>query len=172
MLQFVSLSPASPFSEFLPEANNIVKDLLNEHDNNERERTILEMQHEKDSSKMWKRYNRLKLELQPSNATKRPLINENGEKISAPEDKAEIFAERLENVHQTPRHPLFDQQFEEDINTFVQQNQNLFNEQEHPTNQGDNDHDMLRPITTSDFKGKLGMAKSSSAPGDDQVTYG
>ena len=159
------------FSRLYNRANNIVKDLLNEHDNSERERTILEMQYEKDSSKMWKKYNRLKEELQPSNATKRPLINENGEKISAPEDKAEIFAKRLENVHQTPRHPLFDHQFEEHINTFVQQNENLFNEQEYPTNQEDDGHHMLQPITTSDFKEKLGMAKSSSAPGDDQVTY-
>ena len=160
------------FSQLYNRANNIVKDLLNEHDNNERERTILEMQYEKDSSKMWKRYNRLKEELQPSNATKRPLINENGEKISAPDDKAEIFAERLAKVHLTPKHPLFDQQFEEDINHFVQQNEELFNEQEYPTNQEDNDHHMLQPITTSDFKEKLGMAKSSSAPGEDQVTYG
>ena len=159
------------FSHLYNRANKIVKDLLYEHDNKEKEKAILEMQYEKDSSKMWKRYNRLKAELLPSNATKRPLINENGEKISSPADKAEIFAQRLEKVHQTPRHPLFDQQFEEDVNTFILEHESLFNEQAPSTNQEDIDHPMLQPITTSDFKGKLGKAKSSSAPGDDQVTY-
>ena len=159
------------FSLLYNRANRIVKDLLHEHDNKEREKAILEMQHEKDSSKMWKKYNRLKAELLPSNATKRPLLNENGEKISAPAEKAEIFAERLEKVHQTPKHALFDQQFEEDINSFILEHESLFTEQAQPTNQEDNDHPMLHPITTLDFKRKLGIAKSSSAPGDDQVTY-
>ena len=160
------------FSQLYNRANNIVKDLLNKYDNEEREKAILEMQNEKDSRKMWKKYNKLKDELQPSNATKRPLIDENGEKVSTPEAKAEIFAERLENVHQTPRHPLFDHQFEDDVNTFIQQHEGLFNEQECPTHEEDNDHHMLQPITISDFKEKLGMGKNTSAPGEDQVTYG
>ena len=160
------------FSQLYNRANNIVKDLLNKFDSEEREKAILKMQYEKDSSKMWKQYNKLKDELQPSNATKRPLISENGEKISTPEAKAEIFAERLENVHQTPRHPLFDHQFEDEVNSFIEQHEGLFNEKEYPTNEADNDHHMLQPITTSDFKEKLDMGKSTSAPGDDQVTYG
>ena len=159
------------FSQLYNRANKIVKDLLYEHDNKERESAILEMQYEKDSSKMWKRYNRLKEELQPTNAAKRPLINENGEKISMPENKAEIFARRLEKVHQTPRHPLFDQQFEDEVGAHIRTHESLFNEQEHPTNDEDNAHHLLQPITTTDFKSKLGMAKISSAPGDDQVTY-
>ena len=159
------------FSQLYNRANRIVKDLLQEFDQKERERVILDMQHEKNTTKMWKRYKSLKDQLQPSNATKRPLVNEQNEKISAPADKAEIFADRLEKVHQTPVHPLFDQQFENEVNTFISSNENMFQEQEHPTTQDDNGHPMLQHITVSDLKRKLGEAKNTSAPGNDKLTY-
>ena len=160
------------FSQLYNKANKIVKDLLHEFDEAEKQKAILEMQHEKDSCKMWKRYKTLKNQLQPENAIKRPLINTQGEKISDPALKAEIFASRLEAVHQTPRHPLFDQQFEDEVSTFIQTHESLFNAQELPSGDDDNSHPMLLPITKSEFKQKLGQAKSSSAPGSDGVTYG
>ena len=120
------------FSQLYNKANRIVKDLLNEFDEAEKEKAILEMQHERDSCKMWKRYKTLKNQLQPDNAIRRPIINAQGEKISNPALKAEIFATRLESVHQTPTHPLFDQQFEDEVSTFIQTHENLFNEQELP----------------------------------------
>ena len=159
------------FSRLYNRANWIVKDLLSRHDEAVKEKAILEMQHERDSKKMWKRYNSLKNQVQPDNAIKRPLTDENGEKISDPEDKARIFAERLEKVHQTPTHPLFDQQHHQAVNEYVQNHPNLFNEQEHPSPEDDNCHPMLFPITTAEFKEKLQISKSTSAPGQDGVTY-
>ena len=48
----------------------------------------------------------------------------------------------------------------------------LFNELELPSADDDNNHPMLLPITITEFKQKLGLAKSSSAPGSDGITYG
>ena len=166
-----SVEAKKAFSRLYNKANWIVKDLLSCHDEAEREKAILEMQHERDSRKMWKRYNRLKNELQPDNATKRPLTDENGEKITDPDDKARIYAERLEKVHQTPIHPLFDQQHHEAVNEYIQSNPSLFNEQEYPSAEDNNSDPMLLPITTSEFKEKLKVAKSTSAPGEDGITY-
>ena len=160
------------FSQLYNKANKIVKDLLNEFDEAEKEKAILEMQYERDSCKMWKRYKTLKNQLQPDNAIRRPIINAQGEKISNPALKAEIFASRLESVHQTPTHPLFNQQFEDEVSTFIQTHESLFNEQELPSAHDDNSHPMLLPITKSEFKQKLGLGKSSSAPGSDGITYG
>ena len=160
------------FSQLYNKANRIVKDLLHEFDEAEKERVILEMQHEKDSCQMWKRYKSLKNQLQPENAIKRPLINAQGDKISDPALKAEIFASRLESVHQTPSHPLFDQSFEDEVSSFIQTHTSFFNEQELPSSDDDNSHPMLLPITKSEFKQKLASAKSSSAPGSDGITYG
>ena len=160
------------FSQLYNKANRIVKDLLTEFDEAEKEKAILEMQHEKDSCSMWKRYKVLKNQLQPENAIKRPLINAHGDKVSDPALKAEIFASRLESVHQTPNHPLFDQHFENEVSTFVQTHDSLFSEQEHPSADDDNSHPMLLPITKTEFKQKLALGKSSSAPGSDGLTYG
>ena len=121
---------------------------------------------------MWKRYKSLKNQLQPENAIKRPIINSQGEKISDPALKAEIFASQLESVHQTASHPLFDQQFEDEVSAFIQTHLSLFNELELPSADDDNNHPMLLPITITEFKQKLGLAKSSSAPGSDGITYG
>ena len=160
------------FSQLYNKANRIVKDLLNEFDEAEKEKAILEMQNERDSCRMWKRYKTLKNQLQPDNAIRRPITNAQGENISDPALKAEIFASRLESVHQTPTHPIFDQQFEDEVVNFIQTHESLFNEQELPSADDDNSHPMLLPITKSEFKQKLGLGKSSSAPGSDGITYG
>ena len=67
---------------------------------------------------------------------------------------------------------LFDQQFEEEVVNFIQTHETLFNEQELPSADDDNSHPMLLPITKLEFKQKLGLGKSSSAPGSDGITYG
>ena len=159
------------FSHLYNKANLIVKDLLEEFDNQKTEEAIQEMQQEKDSSKMWKWFQSLKQGLQPNNAIKRPLKSENGECITKPEDKATIFADRLEKIHQTPRHPSFDQQFENNVNAFVQEHEDLFTEREYPGSDPDNSHPMLNSFTTENFKQKLTEAKKKSAPGDDGISY-
>ena len=158
-------------SQLYNRANKIVKELLEENDNKEREKAILEMQHEKDTSKMWQRYKTLKNNLEPNNAMKRPLTDDSGDKISTPEEKAEIFAQRLEQVHQTPNHPLFDHQFKEQVNAFTDLNENLFTAQEYPSQEPDNHDPMLQPFTDTNFKEKLNLAKAKSAPGNDGITY-
>ena len=66
----------------------------------------------------------MKSQLQPESTFKRPLSQPNGEKIFDPDSKAETFAARLENIHQTPKGPLFDQVFEKKVSDFMVENKN------------------------------------------------
>ena len=87
------------FSQLYNRANKVVKNLLDEHDTKEMEGIVFEIQNEKNSSQMWRKFRKFRDQNEPNQATKHPLINNQGVKISDPEIKAEMFASRLEKIH-------------------------------------------------------------------------
>ena len=160
------------FSMLYNRANKIVKTLLEQFDLQEKEKTIKEMHFEKNTSKMWKKFHNLKGTIQPNNSIKRPLTNEQGGKVFSPEDKIKLFAERLEKIHQTPKHPTFDLQFEQEVNSFIENHKGYFEPLESSTTQENEDyHPILRPFTSEEIEQKAKMGKKGSAPGDDNISY-
>ena len=159
------------FSILYNRANNIVKNLLENHDRAHKVETITRMQSVKQTSQMWTLYKKLKNQLEPNNSAKRPLESETGEKVFEPDSKAEIFASRLEGIHQTPRGPLFDQTFEEEVSHFIHENNSTFLPKETPSPEIDDNHDLLRQISAGDIQQRIQHSKKSSAPGEDGISY-
>ena len=167
-----SIQEKSEFSRLYNKANKIVRALLDAHDKKEKEKVMTQMQSLRNSSDMWKQYKKLKCQLEPNSALKRPLINTRGEKVFDTDGKAELFAARLEDVHKTPTGPLFDARFETEVNNYIQQHNHLFSAKHAATPEPDEDHRMLEPITITDIKRRIQESKTGSAPGADQISYG
>ena len=152
-------------------ANKVVKCMLDKHDKEKQAETITKMQNLKQTSQMWSLYKQMKNQLQPESTFKRPLSQPNGEKIFDPDSKAETFAARLENIHQTPKGPLFDQVFEKKVSDFMVENKNTLTHKLSPSDEPDDTHDLMKPITATDVKNKIESSKKSSAPGEDGISY-
>ena len=159
------------FSRLYNRANKIVKNLLEAHDHAEKENMVSKMQSLDDTGKMWRLYHKFKNHVEPNNEIKRPLINDHGDKILDSSEKAELFATRMETVHQTPMDPKFDQNFQEEISTFISQNEHKFSAKQEPSPEPDENHPLLAPISVADIKAKILEAKNNSAPGEDEISY-
>ena len=159
------------FSQLYNRANKKVKQLLEEHDKEEKKSMITKMQSLDNTSKMWKLYNKFKSEVTPNNAIKRPLRDPQGNLVLDAREKAELFATRLESVHQTPSDPRFDQQFEKEVSNYMSENSSKFTPKQAPSFEQDEEHRLLSPITVADVRQKIQESKKDSAPGVDGISY-
>ena len=147
-------------------ANKEVKNSLKVFDQNELEEFVTGLVKEKDSGKMWKKLNKFKNCQDPTPDLNTPLIRPDGLYAESVDEKCEIFATRLEGIHQTPRNPFFDNEWRNDVDSFVERNEHLFS-----ISYSDLYEEELQIITTSMFRSKIILAKKG-APGEDGITYG
>ena len=166
-----NITEKAQFSVLYNRANKVVKNLLDEHDKSENEKLISKMQTLKDTSKMWQAYHQFKNKFEPNNALKRPLINEMGEKVFSANSKADLFAKRMEDVHQYPTSPLFNAEFEDEVSSYVQQNEHIFSPKPVPSPEPDDTHELMSEITADAIKKKVQESKKNSAPGEDGISY-
>ena len=163
------IAERTDLSKLYNRANKIVKDQLNQFDRNRKAETVEKMQSAKNTSKMWHLYKGLKNDLEPKNSLKRPLINPNGEKVFDSESKAELFADRLESIHQTPTGAQFDQNFHDEVSNFIATNDQIFS----PISSSEplETHDMLHSIDASQVEAVIRESKKGSSPGGDGISY-
>jgi hypothetical protein len=140
-------------------ANNAVKESLKLFDQNELEEFVTELVEEKDSGKMWRKLNKFENSQDATPDLITPLIRPDGLYAANVEKKCEIFASRLENVHQTLRNPLFYNEWRNNVDSFVKNNEHLFS-----IGNSDLFEPDLQTITPTLFRTKIILAKKG-APG-------
>ena len=77
------------------QANKLVKDLLQRHKEEEREKEIKQMATEKDGAKMWHLINKFRSGQEESSLPLMPLTKQDGSKTETDKEKGQVFAEHL-----------------------------------------------------------------------------
>ena len=153
------------WSKLYNRCNNEVKSLLRAHDQCVLEEKVNDMTKETDVGKMWKKLNRLKDSFAEIPNKNPPLRKPDGSFTESNDEKCEVMASRLENVHCTPRNPIFDEQWRESVDEFVETNSSLFSL---------TSNDLYEPcqqyVTPTILRDKILLARKGS-PGEDGITY-
>ena len=101
-------------------------------------------------------------------------ISDNGATASTDKDKAELFAKRLERLHQTRDDPAFNQEWKASVEDHVLSRKNIFcvdkNGQYLDPELGD-DNRLLTSISQDEIREQLTRCKNRSAPGEDGLSY-
>ena len=102
------------------------------------------------------------------------ISSEYGGTASTAQEKADLFAERLQNVHEEPNYRGFSHSTKTSVEKFIGENKAIFEVE--PSRQyleaedGD-EADLLKTVTVQEVKETLQICKSGSAQGPDQISY-
>lgn len=153
------------WSKLYNKCNNDVKYLLKIHDQKVFEERVNDMTKETDVGKMWKKLNHFKDSFEEIPNKNPPLRKSDGTFTESNDQKCDVMASRLEGVHCTPKNSIFDEQWREYLDKFVESNQTLFSLTL---------EDFAQPgqqcITPRLLKDKILLARRGS-PGEDGITY-
>ena len=104
----------------------------------------------------------------------RPIEDEWGNRASTGQEKANLFASRLQKIHQEPNHSNFDDNWKASVETFLQENRRAFETDMNETyvlpEQGD-DSPMCNTVTLDELEATLAKCKNRSAAGKDGINY-
>ena len=102
------------------------------------------------------------------------ITDEQGEKAGTSQDKANLFAKRLQKVHQEPDFEGFNEEFKTTVETYLADNEKTYKVKPGTVyaepEQGDSSA-LLTPVTTDEIKETLKQCKNRSAVGTDQISY-
>jgi hypothetical protein len=132
------------------------------------------MSQEQNCSKKWKMMKDFhdRFSNGPKNSSKHSLLKEDGSYAASDQERADVFASRLESVHQTANHPLFDDEFKNRVSEFVDLNQQLFKNQPHVQAEIGDDDASVAEISMSEFKDVINkVRKKKSSAGEDKIDY-
>ena len=92
---------------------------------------------------------------------------------STAQEKANLFANRLQRVHSTPEAPNFKENWKRQVQSFVNQNQDKLYHRHTSFSSIHEDRttDLIKPITDEEYNITLAKCKASSATGLDNVSY-
>jgi hypothetical protein len=100
--------------------------------------------------------------------------NELGENASTAKEKVDLFAKRLQRVHEEPSYGGFSQPFKESVEDYLQENRDVFEVKEWTqyleAEDGD-ESDLLKSVTVQEVKETLPKCKTRSAQGPDEISY-
>ena len=104
----------------------------------------------------------------------RPIEDEWGNRASTGQEKAKLFASRLQKIHQEPNYSGFDDNWKNTVETFLAENERIFqpdmNETYTQPEFGD-DSIMCNAVTIDELDATLAKCKNRSAAGRDGVNY-
>ena len=108
---------------------NQIKKLQKEEKKKDLERNCNSLNKETDSKKFFKTFSLianpiLNEELAPT--TSRPVQDELGSKAYNSQEKANLFANRLQRIHQEPEYKGFDEGWKVSVERFIEQNDKLY----------------------------------------------
>ena len=98
------------------------------------------------------------------------LINSDGNITTDPGEITDIFSKYLQQVHTVPTGTEYDNEFKQEVDSFIEENQDKFKPRPPSPELGDHD-DVLRDFTPEEIICKLKTRKSRSAPGLDETNY-
>jgi hypothetical protein len=127
---------------------------------------------EKDSAKFFQIFNKAscKEKPQPSFTT----VHHKGKTATNDSERAELFADFLEETHSPEDFPGFNNDWKEHVDEFIHSRPDLYttdlNSQYSQPEPGD-DHCLLVPITPDEIKSYLNTCKNKSSPGKNGINY-
>ena len=131
-----------------------------------------ELNMEKDSKKFFQLFNSIKgTETQSSNSC---LIRDGEITAQTDGEKADLFAARLERLHQTREDSAFNSNWKRNIESYVEERRQIFQVDLSSTyieKEAGDEELLLTPITKEETIASLKKCKNKSAPGDDGISY-
>ena len=109
-----------------------------------------------------------------STNTSRPIEDENGNVASTSSEKTNLFAERLQGIHQEPDFAGFDESWKNSVELFLETNKKCFTYHRDDTFEDpefDDESPLCSPVTIDEFDSNLAKCKNGSAAGPDGITY-
>ena len=104
----------------------------------------------------------------------RPLEDELGNKGTISQEKADLFANRLQRIHQEPDFTGFNNEWKNTVNEFIADNERLYKSQENEKySQEENSDDLVlcKEVTLEELDSNLARGKNRSVPGQDRISY-
>ena len=103
----------------------------------------------------------------------RPLEDELGNRASNSQDKADLFANRLQRIHQEPNYAGFDDNWKESVESFIDNHEQAFKEKSHETydqEEPGDDSFLCQEVKIDELEANLAKGKNRSAVGHDGIT--
>ena len=114
------------------------------------------------------------LNTDPPPSSHQVISDEYGNKASTDQEKANLFANRLEKVHQEPSYKGFNGQWKQSVDSFIENSPHTFqtdpDSEYRATEEGD-DSPLVQEVTADEIKMNLSKCKNKSAAGNDGINY-
>ena len=104
----------------------------------------------------------------------RPIEDELGNRASTNQDKASLFANRLQRIHQEPDYEGFDERWKSTVESFIEQNEDAYTTKPDKTyweEEPGDDSDLCQEVSIEEFDINLAKCKNRSAVGHDGISY-
>ena len=131
-----------------------------------------ELNKEKNSSRFFGLFDEIRGQKTKTNA--HCNVADNGFIATTDKEKATLFAQRLECLHQTRNDDAFNDNWKSTVESFVNENKNAFQtdmKSEYTEAETGDENPLLSPITKEEIIEQLRKCKDKSAPGDDGLHY-
>ena len=131
-----------------------------------------ELNREKNSARFFQLFDRIRGKEKQNVVT--GSVSDNGNTAKTDAEKANLFAKRLEQLHQTREDDAFSPEWKRNIESYVEENRSTFipekTEAYSQAEPGD-DNPLMSRISIEEVKTQLQKCKNRSAPGEDGLTY-
>jgi hypothetical protein len=114
------------------------------------------------------------LETEPVSSSNRPVQDELGSTASTSQEKADLFASRLQRIHQEPDFEGFDDGWKVSVERFLTENEKSFKKEMHSLyqeNEVGDDSILCQRVTLEELESNLAKCKNRSAVGKDNISY-
>ena len=111
---------------------------------------------------------------QPTTSTMKPVLDELGNVAFSSQEKANLFANRLQRIHQEPDYHGFDNRWKETVEQYLEDNKEAFvTKMDDPYTEEEvgDDSDLLKKVTIEELQENLQKCKNKSASGEDGISY-
>ena len=104
--------------------------------------------------------------------TNNPVTIKDGTPKENDIEKANAFAETLGGIHNTHKGPIFDDNFQNEVDDKIAENYHFFNPLALYVDEKGDENPIMRHISISEIKKQPSKTKARSAPGQDYSIYG
>ena len=153
--------------------NNDLKKLQKANHRTQISSLCSELSREKDSGRFFRLFDTIRGKKETNDCSSSD-INYNAESASNDQAKAEIFANRLADLHQTKDDPCFNQQWKDEVESYVANRKSMFfvdKSSKYDEREPGDDDPLLATISVDEIVQQLKNCKNKSAPGEDGISY-
>ena len=110
----------------------------------------------------------------PSTTSSRPVEDEDGNRAAISQEKATLFANRLQKIHKEPNNAGFCNEWKTHVNQYLSNNEKVYSinmDETYSEKEVGDESSLCQPVTIAEFEENLGKCKTRSAVGQDGVSY-